>query len=147
MISKRLQKYLDEYGRDHKNQVNLMIHKICVPLIVFHFFAMFTWIPLFDFKGYMITFSEIAAFFLFLFYLYLNVFYAFILLGFISICIFVAHFTPAWCVWSLAVLTWGAQFLGHGIWEKRSPAFVKNALQLLIGPLFVLNKIISIKSR
>lgn len=141
MISKKLQKYLDEYGSDHQNKVNLAIHKVCVPLIVFHFFAMFTWFSLFHLEGYVVSFAEVAAFFLFLFYLYLDVFYAFIMLGFISFCIFIGHFTPAWCVWSIAILTWVAQLLGHGIWEKKSPAFVKNGIQLLIGPLFILHKL------
>lgn len=139
MISKRLQDYLDEYAESHKNKINLTIHKICIPLIVFHFFAMFTWIPFFYLKSYSVTLSEFIALFLFFFYLYLNVFYAFIMLFFISFCIFLGHLTPVWLVWFIALSAWITQFLGHGIWEKRSPAFAKNFIQLLIGPLFVLN--------
>ena len=33
---------------------------------------------------------------------------------------------------------WVLQFIGHGVYEKRSPAFVRNLVHLLIGPLWIL---------
>jgi len=142
MISKKLQIYLEEYEESHKNKVNLMIHKICVPLIVFHFFAMFTWIPLFSIKSYPVTFAECAAFFVFCFYCSLDFFYAFLMLFYITACIFIGHVTPWPIVWTIAIVCWVAQLLGHGVWEKKSPSFSKNFVQLLIGPLFVLHILI-----
>ncbi|MFQ5778612.1 MAG: Mpo1-like protein [Terriglobia bacterium] len=37
------------------------------------------------------------------------------------------------------LLGWVFQFMGHGIYEKRSPAFFSNLTHLLVGPLWVLN--------
>jgi len=41
---------------------------------------------------------------------------------------------------ALFVLGWALQFLGHSIYEKRSPAFYKNLLHLLVGPLWITAK-------
>jgi uncharacterized membrane protein YGL010W len=41
---------------------------------------------------------------------------------------------------ALFVLGWVLQFVGHIRYEKKSPAFMKNAGHLLIGPLWVLEK-------
>ena len=38
----------------------------------------------------------------------------------------------------LFVIGWIAQFVGHAAYEHRRPAFVDDAIGLLIGPLFVL---------
>lgn len=37
-------------------------------------------------------------------------------------------------LWSVFVLGWVAQFLGHAVFEKRSPVFFSNLRHLLIGP-------------
>ncbi len=44
---------------------------------------------------------------------------------------------PAWAAGAF-VLGWIFQFVGHLGYEKKSPAFLKNAGHLLIGPLWVL---------
>lgn len=43
--------------------------------------------------------------------------------------------------WGLALLLaeWALQFIGHGVYEKRSAAFFHNPAHSLIGPLWVLN--------
>lgn len=139
MISARLQKYFDEYALSHKNKVNLAIHKVAIPLIIFHIFAMLCWAPVYSLPVYHVTLAEIVTLFVFVFYLSLNIKYAFIMLAFVILCIVVAQFTPVWLVWVITVVTWTIQLLGHAIWEKKAPAFSKNFIQLLIGPLFVLN--------
>ncbi len=100
---------------------------------------MLTWAKLFTFPFYTVTLAEIAAVAAFLFYLSLNTKYAFMMLVFTILCIFVAHHTPVWLVWAITVVTWFIQLLGHAVWEKRAPAFSSNFIQLLIGPLFMLD--------
>lgn len=141
MISSRLQKYFTEYAISHQNKINIAIHKIAIPLIVFHVFAMLTWVKIYSFSFYTVTLAEFACLVGFAFYVSLNMKYAFIMLLYMALCIVVAHFTPVWCVWLITVVSWFVQLLGHAVWEKKSPAFSKNFLQLLIGPLFVLNKL------
>ena len=47
-----------------------------------------------------------------------------------------AAVTPRPLVLAIALLGWAVQLAGHLVWEKRSPAFLANLLQALIGPLF-----------
>jgi uncharacterized membrane protein YGL010W len=45
----------------------------------------------------------------------------------------------------LFVLGWALQFVGHGVYEKRSPAFFRNLVHLLVGPLWVLNHFLRLR--
>jgi uncharacterized membrane protein YGL010W len=49
---------------------------------------------------------------------------------------------PVPYLWALFVSGWIIQFVGHGVYEKKSPAFFKNVEHLLIGPLWVFAKLI-----
>lgn len=46
---------------------------------------------------------------------------------------------------ALFLLGWVFQFIGHGLYEKRSPAFFTNLVHLLVGPLWVLNHIVRLR--
>jgi len=37
---------------------------------------------------------------------------------------------------AIAIGAWAIQLAGHAVWEKRSPAFTRNLLQALVGPLY-----------
>lgn len=40
-------------------------------------------------------------------------------------------------LWTLFVVGWGAQFVGHLAFEKRRPAFLTNLVHLWVGPLWL----------
>jgi len=42
---------------------------------------------------------------------------------------------------------WVFQFIGHGVYEKHSPAFLDNLAHLLVGPMWVLNHFIPLHRR
>lgn len=138
MISPRLQKYFDEYSASHRHPVNLIIHKIAIPFIVFHITAMLSWVRLFHIGKYPFSLAEIAAFCVVCFYFTLNKKYALIMAFVFVACIFIAHVTPVWLVLAITVTAWTIQLLGHAVWEKKAPAFTDNFIQVLIGPLFML---------
>ena len=52
--------------------------------------------------------------------------------------------------WPIAVgafvVGWVFQGIGHAVYEKRSPAFLKNLLHLMVGPLFVLNEALHLRT-
>lgn len=63
----RLQKYLSDYGVCHQNQTNRLIHKICVPLIMWSLIGIlgcFRW----SIEGFQISAAEIVALPALLFY-------------------------------------------------------------------------------
>ncbi|HEV2719132.1 MAG TPA: Mpo1-like protein, partial [Thermoanaerobaculia bacterium] len=51
---------------------------------------------------------------------------------------------PLWLNVTLFVVGWILQFLGHSVYEKKSPAFLTNALHLLVGPLWILNDVVPV---
>jgi uncharacterized membrane protein YGL010W len=51
---------------------------------------------------------------------------------------------PFWVNAALFVLGWILQFVGHSVYEKRQPAFLTNAMHLLIGPLWILNDVVHV---
>lgn len=46
---------------------------------------------------------------------------------------------------ALFVLGWIFQLVGHGVYEKRSPAFLRNLAHLLVGPLWVLHHLTGLR--
>ena len=47
---------------------------------------------------------------------------------------------PPMVALGLFVGAWVLQFIGHYVYEHRSPAFFRNLTHLLVGPLWVLAK-------
>ena len=45
---------------------------------------------------------------------------------------------------ALFIVGWIFQFVGHSVYEKRQPAFLTNAMHLLVGPLWILNDIVHV---
>lgn len=42
-------------------------------------------------------------------------------------------------LWSFFILGWVLQGVGHFVFEKRSPAFTKNFIHILVGPAYLQN--------
>jgi uncharacterized membrane protein YGL010W len=51
---------------------------------------------------------------------------------------------PFWVNVALFVLGWIFQFIGHSVYEHKSPAFLTNVLHLLVGPLWILNDVVPV---
>ncbi|HYX21658.1 MAG TPA: Mpo1-like protein, partial [Thermoanaerobaculia bacterium] len=43
------------------------------------------------------------------------------------------------------VLGWIFQAIGHAVYEKNSPAFFRNLVHLLVGPAYLVNKVLRIR--
>lgn len=74
-------------------------------------------------------------------YMYLDwkiaVAFLFVSLGFY----FIGRSMPTSTLWTLFILGWIGQLVGHIRYEKNSPAFTKNFEHLFIGPLWLFAKI------
>jgi uncharacterized membrane protein YGL010W len=42
------------------------------------------------------------------------------------------------------ILGWILQFIGHSVYEKKQPAFFRNFVHLLVGPLWILNDLVRV---
>jgi uncharacterized membrane protein YGL010W len=137
MIGPQLATHFEEYAKYHRHPVNVLTHKIAMPLIVFHIVAMLDWVALSRTQsGLSITLAHIAYVAVGVWYLSMNVRIGLILLVVFAMCFPIGHLTPRWGVVVIALVGWGIQLAGHAIWEKKSPAFVQNLIQALVGPAY-----------
>ena len=144
---KSLQVWLEEYGESHQNKTNIIIHKICVPLIFISIYFILFSLPFPLDKSMYFNWGNVTYILALVFWFRINVKlgFAFLLFGFIL------AFTTfvIWVVWfylseramlrySLIVfiLAWIGQFIGHHI-EGKKPSFIKDLQFLLIGPIWV----------
>nr|XP_043624931.1 2-hydroxy-palmitic acid dioxygenase mpo1-like isoform X1 [Erigeron canadensis] len=154
-----LEKHFAFYAAYHSNSTNICIHMIFVWPIFFTAVLLFNFIPApFDFPYIDISlfgndFSLVFNFG-FLFSLIYAVFYVCFdyKVGSLAalLCIFcwisssvlasVLGFQLAWkVVLVVQLVSWIAQFIGHGVFEGRAPALLDNILQaFLMAPFFVL---------
>lgn len=51
---------------------------------------------------------------------------------------------PFWLNVALFILGWIFQFVGHSVYEHRQPAFFRNFVHLLVGPLWILNDVVHV---
>ena len=139
MPKPRLQALFDEYAADHQHPMNRATHKLGVPLVLFHILAMLGWVELWTLPGTTFTLSaaHVLGLLVLPWYLSLDVKLALIVAALSVAFMAVSPLVPVWAVLAITVLAWTLQFIGHGVYEKRSPAFFRNLLQLLVGPLFI----------
>ena len=160
------------YASYHDNKVNQWIHIVCVPLILFTGLVMLCFTPsvipgTLDIKGllpnvfgqylpaeniYSYNWSMIFAAFYIIYYAVIELpGFAGLLAALLVFCGYIyANFlynTRGNDIWSHALYThiacWIAQFLGHGVWEGRSPALLDNLFQAFaMAPLFVFMEVL-----
>ena len=54
-------------------------------------------------------------------------------------------FSDLWVGLAALIIGWTFQGIGHAVYEKRSPAFTRNLVHLLVGPLFLLNEALHLR--
>ena len=144
--------YFNEYALSHQNETNQTIHYICVPLIFFSVIGLLMSIPttflenLFGLsnpiiENWAVVFGLMAS----LFYLKLG-FWCFIKMLFVLLLSILVNFYIGGILHllyvsiTIFVLAWIGQFYGHKV-EGAKPSFLKDLEFLLIGPLWVIEKL------
>ncbi|HEV7766848.1 MAG TPA: Mpo1-like protein [Thermoanaerobaculia bacterium] len=133
-----------DYASYHQTAGNKLFHRLGIPLIMLSLIGMLTQVKLFEVG----TVRYDAAMLL----IALSSAYYFIVewrLGIAMIAVsivmyFVGAAIPFWINFTLFVLGWIFQFIGHKVYEHKNPAFFRNFVHLLIGPLWILNDIIPV---
>ncbi len=145
-----------QYAESHQNATNRLIHWVCVPLIVFSIIGLVTAIPFpqLNFLGkynmYINWFSFVMAASIY-YYTKLSPMLSYFMLFFFGACYyFIVQLEylekaggPA--LWQVSlgifILAWLGQFIGHKIEGKR-PSFLNDLRFLLIGPIWLISKIL-----
>ncbi len=133
-----------DYAAYHRTPGNKAFHRIGIPLIVLTLIGMLTQVTLFDaatirFDAAMLLIAASTAW-----YFLVEWRLAVAMLVVSILFYFIGGIIPFWINVGLFILGWILQFVGHSIYEKQSPAFFRNFVHLLVGPLWILNDVIPI---
>jgi uncharacterized membrane protein YGL010W len=129
-----------DYGAFHATPGNRTCHSIGIPLIVVGGFALLGHIPLARVGGYPLTLAEPLILASTLYYSRLDAALAAMMLAVSAAMAAAGWFIPVPAAVGLFALGWVFQFLGHYVYEKKSPAFLHNVTHLMVGPLWILAK-------
>lgn len=149
---KTAQEYFDEYAQSHQNETNQLIHYICVPLIFLSVIGLLMSIPTTFLEDNIKLYNPLVENWAFVIGILLSIFYA--RLGFwylvkMLLVIMLSIIINYWIGNNVNLLTasivifvgaWIGQFYGHKV-EGAKPSFLKDIEFLLIGPLWVIEKL------
>ena len=149
---KTAQQWFDEYASSHQNKTNQIIHFVCVPIIFFNVIGLLMSIPTDFLEKKLELFNPfienwatvVMVFVLIFFYLRLGFWYFIEMFLFTFIAIIINYYIGQkinllYFSFISFVLAWIGQFYGHKK-EGKKPSFFKDLQFLLIGPLWVLQK-------
>src|ERR1700694_918428 len=129
-----------DYATYHRTPGNKMFHRVGIPLIMLSLIGMLARVPIaphVDVAMLLIAVAEVV-------YLILDWRLGVAMLVVSIAFYFVGALLPLWINVVLFVAGWIFQFVGHSVYEKRQPAFLKHARPLRVAPLWILNDLIPV---
>ena len=149
---KTAKQWFDEYAESHQNETNQFVHYICVPIIFFSVIGLLMSIPsqfiestfgLYNplLENWAVIVGVLVSFF----YIRLGFWYFLVMLLVMLLCI-IGNFWLSnttnllYASLIIFIIGWIGQFWGHKI-EGKKPSFAKDLQFLLIGPLWILQKL------
>lgn len=142
--------WMAEYGVSHQNRTNIIIHKICVPLIMWSVMGLLWVIPVPNFLAqYNLNITSFVALGAMAFYFKLSKKYFLFMIPVFSLLYYAAYAVDKTghlleISIGVFVISWIFQFIGHKI-EGKKPSFIQDLAFLLIGPLWVTKAIFRIE--
>jgi len=131
-LGRRAKRLFEDYDHYHRNRYNKLTHVIGIPLIVVSLFALLGLLTIWGMSA-----AQVLVLFAAVYYIWVDIKVgALFVLILIPVCHVSELISPAIAI-SMFVVGWVLQLIGHYIYEKNSPAFYTNLLQLLIGPLWL----------
>lgn len=138
VITPRLRRYFDEYASYHQDGRNKLTHYLGIPVLTVAIPALLAKVVLLPVnEWFRLDLGIILWLLVTVWYVRLSPVLG---LAFSAVCLtayFLARDLWIWWLWAAFALGWVLQFVGHAIYEKKSPAFLKNFEHLFIGPLWV----------
>ena len=130
----KLTSLLEQYQQSHQNPTNKKVHFVCVPLILFSILGL-----LFSIN---VSVMMIAVLICMIYYIRLSLAlsgYMLIVFAIMARIIIRMDYVLPTCI-AIFIISWIFQFIGHKI-EGKKPSFFQDLQFLLIGPLWITNKL------
>lgn len=139
-----LKDYLDEYSASHQNQTNILIHKFCVPAIMFSLLGILKALPVPASWPLWLDWSTVLIILALGYYSLFKNFRVLlaIVVMLIPMLLILESLRPRFFILSVVVffVAWIGQFIGHK-YEGLKPSFFKDIFFLLIGPVWTMNSL------
>ena len=139
-MTSALRTHFDDYAAFHRTPGNRLCHSFGIPIIVLSSLALLARVPLFAVGELTVTLAEVVAALMVAYYLTLDRALGILMLVAFASLDAVGRFVPPLPALGLFVFGWILQGIGHSVYEKNSPAFLRNFVHLAIGPLWILAK-------
>lgn len=139
-----IQALFADYASYHQTPGNKFFHRLGIPMIMLTLIGMLTQVPLLDvatvrFDLAMLLIAASTAY-----YFAVEWRLAFVMVAVSIAFYFIGAAIPLWINAGLFVVGWVFQFIGHKVYEHKNPAFFRNFVHLLIGPLWILNDVVPV---
>jgi uncharacterized membrane protein YGL010W len=146
----RLMEMLTGYAAAHQHPINIAVHLVGIPIIMFGVFVALSWAS-FDVANFTVNGAQLATLILFVFYLTLDKLFS---LVFLACAAPITYFAMVIGAEPLAISGtvaagafvggYAAQFIGHAI-EKSAPVILRHPIQAnLAAPFFTVVEIFKI---
>ena len=144
---KRIDEYLADYGAHHRTRGNVACHVAGITLILFGVLSVLSAFQVGTLRPMApLTAAELGVAAVFTLYLALDVPLALAMLVELTALDAAARAIGDWRVGLAAfVVGWVFQGIGHAVYEKNKPAFFKNLVHLLVGPVFLVNELLRVR--
>jgi uncharacterized membrane protein YGL010W len=148
MSASTMDRLWSDYQEHHRTKGNRTCHMIGIPLIIFGLLSLLS-IPVVTIGGrWPIEVSLIIVLVVGAIDISLDARLGALMLVVSFLLYLVARDLKAWPIAAgMFVIGWVCQYIGHGVYERRQPAFYKNFAHLLIGPLWVLNHVFHVRGK
>ena len=143
-LQSRIQARFQDYSSYHQTAGNQATHMVGIPMIVLSILGLMGHLDIVQgiagseylrLDGGTLTWALAMVWYLFMDWK-LGLPFGLVSLGLY----FVGRAIPVPVLWGVFILGWIIQFFGHIRFEKKSPAFYKNAEHLLVGPFWIFAK-------
>lgn len=145
MPSTKLDALWADYAEHHRAAGNKLCHMLGIPLIIVGLLGLMLEIPRFRLGGLEADWAMALVVVAGVAYLWLDPRLGGAMIAADIVLYLVARQVNWKIALALFLIGWVFQFIGHGVYEKRAPAFSKNLAHLVVGPLWVLNHVVHLR--
>ena len=139
-----IQALFDDYASYHQTRGNKFFHRLGIPMIMLTLLGLLARVDLVGTGTLHVDLSMVIIVLAGFYYMALDWRLGLAMVA-ISIAMYMAGAAiPLSSNVVVFVLGWILQFVGHSVYEKRQPAFTKNLVHLLVGPLWILNDVVPV---
>jgi uncharacterized membrane protein YGL010W len=145
---RKIDALLADYASYHATKGNVACHFVGIPLIVFGILSMLLAVPIATLAiGFTVTAAEVLILLAGIYYLTLDARLGVaMVLATVLLDVLARAAGNAWIGVAAFVIGWIFQGIGHARYEHKAPAFLKNFVHLLVGPVFLVNEVLRVRA-